>query len=208
MKKPASIAAAIAVATLSFAATLPAAAERPHDLDQPTDAAPTPSGGLLGRLFAPRSEKDIDNMTTGSVVADDKAQALAEAAPHAGGKPFGDIVSRYAAQHGVSEALVHAVIRVESNYRPGARGRAGEIGLMQIKPATARSIGFSGSTKSLHDPATNLRYGIKYLAMAQELGDGSVCGTLLRYNAGHGARRMNPTSAAYCRKVSRFLGEG
>ncbi len=102
-------------------------------------------------------------------------------------------------------SLAHAVIQVESNYRPGARGSAGEIGLMQIKPATARMMGYSGSAKGLYDPDTNIRYGMKYLARAHELGGGDTCATILRYNAGHAARRMNPVSAAYCSKVKRHL---
>ncbi len=94
---------------------------------------------------------------------------------------------------------------MESNYRTNARGRAGEIGLMQIKPATARGMGFTGSAKALYDPATNLRWGMKYLGKAHQLGRGSTCGTILRYNAGHGAKRMNKISAAYCGKVKRHL---
>jgi hypothetical protein len=64
---------------------------------------------------------------------------------------------------------------------------------MQIKPATARGIGFSGNAQALYDPETNIRYGMKYLAQAQQLAGGDLCGTILRYNAGHGARRMNPS---------------
>ncbi|MBO1545291.1 lytic transglycosylase domain-containing protein, partial [Brucella melitensis] len=45
----------------------------------------------------------------------------------------------------------------------------------------------------LSSPATNIQFGMKYLAMAQKLGGGSTCGTILKYNAGHGAKRMNPT---------------
>ncbi len=115
------------------------------------------------------------------------------------------LIAKYAAAEGVPVALAHAVIRVESNYRTNARGRAGEIGLMQIKPATARGMGFSGSAKALYDPATNLRWGMKYLGRAHELGRGDTCGTILRYNAGHGAKRMNKISAAYCGKVKRHL---
>jgi soluble lytic murein transglycosylase-like protein len=115
------------------------------------------------------------------------------------------LIAKYAAAEGVPVALAHAVIRVESNYRPNARGRAGEIGLMQIKPATARGMGFTGSAKALYDPATNLRWGMKYLGKAHQLGRGETCGTILRYNAGHGAKRMNKISAAYCGKVKRHL---
>jgi soluble lytic murein transglycosylase-like protein len=111
------------------------------------------------------------------------------------------IVARYASEYGIPASLAHAVIQVESNYRPGMTGSAGEVGLMQIKPSTARMLGYGGSVKGLYDPKTNIKYGMKYLAMAQDLGDGTTCGTILKYNAGHAARRMNPVSAAYCRKV-------
>ena len=116
-----------------------------------------------------------------------------------------NLVSRYASYYKVPESLVHRVIRRESNYNPAARNRD-YYGLMQIKPATARMMGYSGSVAGLHDPETNIRYGMKYLAMAQELGGGSTCGTILKYNAGHGAKRMNPVSSAYCRKVKAVLG--
>jgi soluble lytic murein transglycosylase-like protein len=122
-------------------------------------------------------------------------------ATYPAGNRYGAIVQRYAASYGVPVALAHAVIRVESNYRPDTLGRAGEIGLMQIKPMTARMMGYTGSIKGLYDPDTNIKYGMKYLAMAQELGGGTTCGTILKYNAGHAARRMNPVSSAYCSKV-------
>ncbi|TIX38188.1 MAG: lytic transglycosylase domain-containing protein, partial [Mesorhizobium sp.] len=101
----------------------------------------------------------------------------------------------------VPVSLAKAVIKIESNYRPNIVGSAGEIGLMQIKPATARMMGYSGSVKGLFNPDTNIKYGMKYLAMARGLGGGTTCGTILKYNAGHAATRMNPVSAAYCSKV-------
>jgi soluble lytic murein transglycosylase-like protein len=76
---------------------------------------------------------------------------------------------------------------------------------MQIKPATARMMGFSGSTKALFNPETNIKYGMKYLAKAHKLGGGTTCGTILKYNAGHAAKRMNPVSSAYCKKVKVHL---
>jgi membrane-bound lytic murein transglycosylase MltF len=39
--------------------------------------------------------------------------------------------------------------------QPKARGRNGEIGLLQIKPQTARAMGYKGSAKDLYDPQTN-----------------------------------------------------
>ncbi|WP_157019353.1 lytic transglycosylase domain-containing protein [Mesorhizobium xinjiangense] len=118
---------------------------------------------------------------------------------------YSDLIARYATSYGVPVQLAHAVVSVESNFKPNARGRAGEVGLMQIKPATARMMGYTGSVEGLYDPETNIKYGMKYLAKAHELADGSTCGTILKYNAGHGAKRMNKTSAAYCAKVKRIL---
>lgn len=122
------------------------------------------------------------------------------------GAPYHATIARYAAEYGVPVSLAHAVVEVESNYRPDTRGSAGEVGLMQIKPATARGLGYSGSVTGLYDPDTNIRFGMKYLGMAHQLSGGATCGTILRYNAGHGATRMNPVSKAYCGKVQRILG--
>lgn len=115
------------------------------------------------------------------------------------------LISQVAKKHGVPVALATAVVTVESNFNPNVRGSAGEIGLMQIKPATARGMGFSGSAKALYSPEVNLEWGMRYLAKAHDLAGGDVCGTILRYNAGHGARRMNPISRRYCGKVKGLL---
>ncbi|RLQ88191.1 lytic transglycosylase domain-containing protein [Notoacmeibacter ruber] len=119
---------------------------------------------------------------------------------------FSSIINREAKKQGVPASLVKAVIEVESSYRPDVTGAAGEIGLMQIKPTTAQMMGFKGKTKDLYDPATNIRFGVAYLAKAHKLGGGSTCGTILKYNAGHGAKKMNPISKRYCEKIKRILG--
>ncbi len=130
-------------------------------------------------------------------------KALSEAA-HAA-KPYSKIITKYAAAYGVPIDLAHAVVEIESSFNPKARGRAGEVGLMQIKPATARMMGYKGSVKNLYNPDTNIQFGMKYLAAAHELGGGKTCGTILKYNAGHGAKRMNPVSKRYCGKVQALL---
>jgi soluble lytic murein transglycosylase-like protein len=94
---------------------------------------------------------------------------------------------------------------VESNYNPNARGSAGEVGLMQIKPTSARMMGYTGTKKGLFDPETNIKFGMKYLATAHQLGGGETCNTILKYNAGHAAKRMNPVSKVYCGKVLAML---
>jgi len=115
------------------------------------------------------------------------------------------LIRAAAKKYGVPVHLAHAVVQVESNFNPKARGGAGEVGLMQIKPATARGMGYRGSVKALYDPKTNLEWGMRYLAGAHKRASGDTCGTILRYNAGHYAKRMNPISRRYCQKVKRIL---
>jgi soluble lytic murein transglycosylase-like protein len=163
------------------------------------EAAPKTLVEVFRANAAKKAEKsDLDRTTTASV-APGMAKGVGQRSP------YDAIIAKYAKQHGIPLALAHGVVRTESNYRANARGSAGEIGLMQIKPATARGLGYKGSAKGLYDPETNIRYGMKYLAGAHKLGGGDVCGTILRYNAGHAAKRMNKVSAAYCAKVKQFM---
>ena len=83
---------------------------------------------------------------------------------------------------------------VESSYNPRARGDVGEIGLMQVRPATAALLGFTGSLARLAEPATNIAYGARYLAQAWRLAQGDVCTTVMKYRAGHGETRFQPRS--------------
>jgi len=120
---------------------------------------------------------------------------------------YAQLIDRYAAEFEVPAELAHAVVQIESNFRPTIKGSAGEIGLMQVKPATARQMGYEGPDYGLYDPETNIRFGMKYLAGAQERGGGKVCGTILKYNAGHAAKRMNPVSQRYCNKVQQVIAD-
>lgn len=115
------------------------------------------------------------------------------------------LIRKHAKANGVPVELAEAVVHVESRFNPRAKGRAGEIGLMQIKPATARLIGYRGSAKGLYDPETNLTWGMLYLARAYQLADGNTCGAILRYNGGHAARKMTKQARVYCSKVNRYV---
>lgn len=160
------------------------------------------SGGV--RIAGP--DGSIRLASVGGMVRQSPVQAVVKSEPAISGRsPYDAIIAHHAAAQGVPLALAHAVIQVESSYRASARGAAGEIGLMQIKPATARMMGYSGSAKGLYDPEINIRYGMKYLGEAHRLAGGSTCGTILKYNAGHGAKSMNPISANYCKKVQRMI---
>jgi soluble lytic murein transglycosylase-like protein len=115
------------------------------------------------------------------------------------------MIDRHAAAAGVPIALARAVVRIESNGNPRITGRAGEVGLMQIKHGTARAMGFGGSRAELYDPETNLRFGMRYLAEAVRLAGGDTCGALLRYQGGLGARRMTGAASTYCMQARRLM---
>ncbi|RWM23438.1 MAG: lytic transglycosylase domain-containing protein [Mesorhizobium sp.] len=161
---------------------------------------PASAKKAVSKRHVKRNRSRIDQATTASIGRKSRAAAPTAAAGGDSGQ-YSTIIERHAASNGVPVSLAKAVIMIESSFQPNQVGSAGEIGLMQIKPSTARMMGYSGSIKGLYDPETNIKYGMKYLAMARNLGDGTTCGTILKYNAGHGAKRMNPISAAYCGKV-------
>ncbi|WP_314947440.1 lytic transglycosylase domain-containing protein [Bradyrhizobium cosmicum] len=101
----------------------------------------------------------------------------------AGEAEYAEMVAMHARANGVPEALVHRVIMRESRYQPGLVGRGGTIGLMQIKLATARGVGYTGDAAGLRDPNTNLTYAVKYLAGAYHAANGDHT-RAVRYFAG------------------------
>jgi soluble lytic murein transglycosylase-like protein len=111
------------------------------------------------------------------------AALLFPAAASAGHEEIDALVRAHAQVNNVPEALVHRVIQRESRYQPQLVGHGGCIGLMQIKLATARSLGYTGDAAGLRDPNTNLTYGVKYLAGAYRAANGDH-GRAMRYYAG------------------------
>jgi Transglycosylase SLT domain len=95
------------------------------------------------------------------------------------------LVATHAKANLVPEALVHRVIVRESKYKPDLIGRGGTIGLMQIKLATARGVGYKGDAEGLRDPDTNLTYGVKYLAGAYRAAKGDHDRAVHFYAAGY-----------------------
>ncbi|WP_417670070.1 lytic transglycosylase domain-containing protein [Roseibium sp.] len=171
----------------------------------------TSSGGIIRTVNAGTADTEKTSAKSAITATTDKTtrrRAGSKKVSQKAGKSkasYSKLIKAAAKKHGVPASIAHAVVQVESNFNPRARGRAGEVGLMQIKPATARGMGYRGSVKGLYDPQTNLEWGMKYLAGAHERASGDVCGTILRYNAGHYAKRMNPISRRYCQKVKRIL---
>ncbi|TIW10394.1 MAG: lytic transglycosylase domain-containing protein [Mesorhizobium sp.] len=90
--------------------------------------------------------------------------AYFEPQPHATG-PRAEIerlIEKYSALYEVPIDLVRHVVNRESTFNPKAYNH-GHWGLMQIKHATARGMGYDGPASGLFDAETNLKYAVKYL---------------------------------------------
>ena len=94
------------------------------------------------------------------------------------------LVNQYADENEIPRELVHRVIQRESDYRPAARNGP-YYGMMQIMPATARNMGFTGEDADLLDAETNLIYAVKYLRGAWLLSDGSYDTAVMHYARGY-----------------------
>ncbi|WP_020180574.1 transglycosylase SLT domain-containing protein [Methylopila sp. M107] len=154
------------------------------------EAAPAPAAALAPEAAAP----------TAPVVAPDDAATGQpdEAAIRA-------MLRKEAEAAGLPPEIAEAVTSVESGFNARAVGGVGEIGLMQVLPSTARMLGFSEPLPRLFDPATNIRYGVRYLSQAWKLTGEDICGTVMKYRAGHGESRFSHRSVAYCVRVREIL---
>jgi soluble lytic murein transglycosylase len=109
------------------------------------------------------------------------------------------LVEENAKRHGIDIAWVFAVMRQESAFMSNARSHAGAMGLMQLMPATARSVAKTMLNRKpprrgeLLEPDINIALGSAYLKqMKGELGDSAVLATAA-YNAGpHRVTRWLP----------------
>lgn len=89
-------------------------------------------------------------------------------ANEAGRARYADAMRELSIKHDVPERLIHRIIMRESRYHPHLVAH-GNYGLMQIKPATARGMGYRGAPSGLLDGRTNLTYAVPYLANAYRI---------------------------------------
>jgi soluble lytic murein transglycosylase len=86
----------------------------------------------------------------------------------------------------IDPLLIMSLVRQESAFNPTARSVAGARGLMQIMPATGRSLQRNLRIQQLYNTDTNLRLGIRYLKRLMNQFDGNLVYALASYNAGQG----------------------
>lgn len=160
-----------------------------------------PKGGELvcDRSLIVRIEPDPAPPSPVEVVAE---------APPLPARPFAEIIDAASVRHGVSQALLNALIEVESAYRPRARSSKGAKGLMQLMPATARQYAVTDP----FDPTANIEAGTRHLRSLLDRYDEKSA--LAAYNAGEGPVRKYggvppyPETERYVAKILELVDAG
>jgi soluble lytic murein transglycosylase-like protein len=152
-------------------------------------AAPLPAAAQIYLRTDPQgrqiwSDHRIDQPTAVYAVPGAATQFSTRAiADPSGASAYEALVTEHAARQSLRPELVRAVIQVESGFNARAVSPKGAMGLMQLMPATARSLG----VRNAFDPAENIRGGTTYLRGLLDRYDGNEELALAAYNAGAGA---------------------
>jgi hypothetical protein len=104
-----------------------------------------------------------------------------------------NIINAACSRLGVDPSLVHAIVKVESDFNPYAISRKGAMGLMQLMPQTATIM----NVRNTFSPDENVEGGVKYLRYLLDRYEGNISLALAAYNAGETAVKKWGTIPPY-----------
>ena len=106
------------------------------------------------------------------------------------------MINEMAPQHGIPAWFALRIAKVESSFNHRALGDAGELGVFQMKCATAKGIGYRGSCSGLLNARTNIEVGLKHLALAIKAANGNLSLAASKHNGGLARKRLVPKYVA------------
>lgn len=109
-----------------------------------------------------------------------KYSVTSSAAKNTPPEEIANLINLSANKYGVDPKLVTAVARSESGFDPNALSPAGAVGVMQLMPETAESLG----VRDIRNPRENIEGGVKYLKELLTTFNGDVAKAVAAYNAG------------------------
>lgn len=136
-------------------------------------------------------------------------QNLSRSSLESRAKPYRKSIRNAARKYGVQESLIKSVITIESCFKSKARGAAGEKGLMQLMPGTARRF----NIKNGYSVSQNINGGARYLSYLLKRYNGNAKLAVAAYNAGEGnvSKSGRYRNKQYVRKItkaySKFTGK-
>ncbi len=138
---------------------------------------------MVAQLTAPAAPAPAATNSFAGALASAQTSPSAAPAGAAAGTAFGAEIDAAAASNGIDPALLKGLVSQESGFDPNARSGAGAVGLTQLMPGTAASLGVTNPL----DPAQSLQGGAKYLRQQLDRFGGDEKLALAAYNAGPGA---------------------
>jgi soluble lytic murein transglycosylase len=114
-----------------------------------------------------------------------KAAPRAPASAISGESWMTGYVDRFSRANDLPPALVHAIIKAESNGQRKAVSRKGAMGVMQLMPFTSKRLRVADP----FDPIENIEGGVKYIKELLVAFEGNLTNTVAAYNAGPAAVR-------------------
>jgi soluble lytic murein transglycosylase-like protein len=188
-----------------------------QDAPSALSAPSTPSGSFAATLASASGSTggyptSTANLASASQVADPRltsagyAPAGATVSTGSGGAgAYDQLIEQAAGRYGLDPAILHGLIQQESGFNPSSHSSAGALGLTQLMPGTAASLGVSNPL----DPAQSIDGGARYLSRLLGQFGGNTVDALAAYNAGPGAVQRYggvPPYAETQSYVSKVLG--